>query len=240
MTSDWRAFRIQEGDFRYQLDAWHGCGLMGAECPVCGIWATTGLSYPSIKCSTVSSVDERVFKYLDDVADDPQIMNMEEFRFVSNALSQALGVKRPINPGVEFGHLRGAGHGDFGDFAWPDSWTPVVRKPVFEAMLEAGFDLTGISTELELSGNIREKYIEIEALPTARLSTSSGVEICTVCGRAETENARRIIDAASFDDAIPVQRIWEFPTTVVVNAPFAQFVRDHNLSEITVTPLHVM
>lgn len=241
MESEWRAFRIQQGVLEYELDARHGCGLMGVRCHVCNsTWTTVGISYPSIDCLTVSSVDECVIRHLAKVADDPQIMSMEDYSRVLVALEPVLGDRRPVKPGVNFGHLRGEGRGTFGDFAWPLSSMPLVRKSVFEGMLEAGFNLTGVPAALKLNGIECEQYLEIEVPPTARLSPSSGARICEACGRADGRDARIIIDAASFDETIPVQRILDAATNVVVNAPFANFIRDRNLTDITVTPLHVL
>lgn len=248
MTNNWRAYLIREGNLRYELSAWHGCCLMGIRCPECDdIWAASGISYPSIDCLTVSSADKCVSRHLLDIAEDqqmdiakdPQIMSLQDYEQVRSALAPILGDRRPLMPGVDFGHLRGEGAGTFGDFAWPDSWTPVVRKSVFEDMLDAGFDLTGVPAALKLRGGKHDHYIEIEAPPTARLSALHGMRICGTCGRPDVNDFRRIIDAASFDDSIPVQRILEYSTTVVVNALFAEYIRDRSLTEVTVTPLHV-
>lgn len=155
------------------------------------------------------------------------------------SIQEVLGAERPAKPGTDLGPLHGKANGRFGDFAWVNPWTPLLRESVWLALKEAGIPLVGVHAELDFGGQQHESLIEIEALPKVTLPDSL-VGTCAICGRLSAKKPDDIIVAASsFDGSIALQRIIELPTVLVANESLAQFIRERNLRDVILTPIQL-
>jgi uncharacterized double-CXXCG motif protein len=205
------------------IEAAHAVKLPGMLCPVCGAWATAGVSFPRIDARLISD-GERI--------DWPKPISPEEFSTLASSLEARLGIARKLTPGAELGSLSGKGKGIFGDFGWVNSWTPLLRESVFSTAQDAGVRLAGVPANLELPDGT-ESFVELEALPIAKMRTHDTPEMCPICGRrAIKRNDPLIINATEFDSSIPLQRLVDLPTVLVVNSAFANFIRDRKLRDV--------
>jgi hypothetical protein len=136
--------------------------------------------------------------------------------------------------------LWGKAKGSFGDFAWVNPWTPLLRESVWLALRETGILIAGIRAELDFGKLAHEPFIELEALPAVTLPKALLPEKCAACGRLPVKKPDNItVAASSFDASIPLQRIAELPTVLVANEPFAQFIRERNLRDVVLTPIEI-
>lgn len=215
----------------YLIEAVPAVSLPGVSCPVCGAWATTGIQYPSVDASLVSSK-------LTNVPRTP--VPLEEFDKMVRILRPILGVSRPVEPGASFGPLRGVATGRLGDFAWCNPWTVLLRESVWSRMRSWGIDVVGVPADLQFRDGEEESFVELEALPRANLERSLIPEACGTCGRLPIKKPDRLVLAAStFDRSIPLQRIRQLPTVFVVNEPFADYVRDNRLRDALLLPIEL-
>ena len=205
--------------------------LPGVKCPICGAWAATGVIYPFVD----RSVFERV-----PLADAPEPVPFEQFSRLATDIQPLLGSRRPAQPGAELGPLRGKANGRFGDFAWVNPWTPLLRQSVWLALKEAGVPVNGVRAELDFGALGEEAFVELEALPTARLTKALVPERCAICGRLPIRKPDNItITAPTFDSSQPLQRIAEIPTVLVANRPFVNFVQERRLRDVVLVPIAV-
>lgn len=229
-------FVIYPGDFENEIESDGQCSLIGVDCPVCGLWGNVGISYPSVDCSEMVELGKDVNRHFYFRGSRiPKSMTIEEYKELKSRLLPVLGQDRPVEPATRLGPMKGKALGEFGDFVWASEWTPLVRESVFQNMLDSGIRVTGARAELDF-GRVHEPLIELEVRPTARLTPLSGFRICDDCGRVDLYG-RKIVDVASLDTLIPVQRVFEVSNVIVVNRIFAEFIRDENLSNIKIGPL---
>ena len=107
-----------------------------------------------------------------------------------------------------------------------------------KALTKSGISVTGVAARLQTKKTDKPRLYEIEALPLARLSAELVPVPCEHCGRFELSAPETIIlDKATFESAIPIQRIAELPTHLVVNEKFAAYIEAENLAQVTLTPL---
>lgn len=229
------AFEIRPDQSRWGklncIEASHFRKLPGVRCPICGAWALTGLVYPSIEPSALNDMA---------LPAGPLPLPVEQFDALVASVQPMLGAERPARPGTDIGPLRGKAKGSFGDFAWVNPWTPLLRESVWLALRESGIHLAGVRAELDFGRVAHESFIELEALPAANLPNALLPEKCSICGRlAMNKPALLRIDASSFDASIPLQRIAEVPTTLVANEPLALFIEHRHLRDVIVAPIEV-
>ncbi|MEI6780002.1 MAG: double-CXXCG motif protein [Verrucomicrobiota bacterium] len=229
------AFEIRPDQPRWgklnSIEASHFRKLPGVRCPNCGAWALTGLIYPAIEPSVLNDMV---------LTADPSPLPVEQFYTLAASIQPVLGENRPAKPGTELGPLRGKAKGNFGDFAWVNPWTPLLRESVWLALRETGIHLAGVRAELDFGRLAHESLIELETLPTAALPSALLPEKCSICGRLPVKRPDTLcVDASSFDASIPLQRIAEIPTVLVANELFAQFIEHRNLRDVIVTPVKV-
>jgi uncharacterized double-CXXCG motif protein len=230
-----RAYEIRPDQARWgkqnSIEATHWRKLPGVRCPTCGVWALTGIMYPTVDPSTLNGVS---------LPETPAPLPVEQFNAVVASIQPAVGAQRPVRPGTELGPLRGKAQGSFGDFAWVNAWTPLLRESVWLALRENGILLAGVRAELDFGKLVHEAFVELEALPTAALPKAFVPEKCAVCERLAVKKPDDIsLAASSLDASIPLQRIAELPTVLVANEPLARFIQQGNLRDVIVTPIEV-
>jgi len=213
------------------IEATHWKKLPGIRCPSCGVWGLTGIMYPTVATSVFNGIA---------LPATPSPLSVEEFYALSAAIQTTAGAQRPVRPGTELGPLSGNAKGEFGDFAWVNSWTPLLRESVWLALRENGILLAGVRAELDFGKLAHEPLVEIEALPSARLPKEFVPEKCAVCGRLTVKRPDTIyLAASSLDASISLQRIAELPTVLVANQPFAQFIQRQHLRDVILVPIEV-
>jgi uncharacterized double-CXXCG motif protein len=206
--------------------------LPGVRCPQCGAWALTGVIYPSIDPSVLNGIS---------LPDTPAPIPVEQFARLAAVVQPLLGTTRPVRPGAELGPLKGTAEGSFGDFAWVNPWTPLLRESVWLALKEAGIRLVGMRAELDFGTHPHEPLVELEALPRVMLSNALVPEKCAVCGRLPVTKPDNLsVVAPSLDGSIPLQRIAELPTVLVANESLAQFIQARTLRDVVLTPIEAV
>lgn len=210
------------------IEAVHAVQLPGMLCPVCGAWATTGSIFPNVNVKLISEGERTAW---------PKPVTPEEFKALTLSLESRLNIRHKLTPGANLGPLLGRGKGILGDFGWVNPWTPLLRESVFSIAHEAGVMLAGVPANLDLPDGI-ERFIELEAAPIAKIRTNETPEACLICGRrAIKRNDPLVIEAAEFDCTIPLQRLVDLPTVLIVNSAFASFIRDHELQDVKLLPI---
>ena len=210
--------RESKAKARCRIEAAHPIALPGVRCPSCGSWATTGVSYPTVDERTVNDV----------IPNDPSPIAPDELAKVIGVLSERLGPGRPLYAGSQFGPLRGHVRGSCGDFdfVWPNPWTVLIRESAFLQLRDSGAILAGRQAELESEDGPQEPLVELEAPPTLRLDASLLPEACPICGRTLIAVPDRIlVSASSINDSVPLQRIAELPTVLLVSEACAERIR---------------
>ena len=213
------------------IEATHSWKVPGVRCQTCGAWATTGIIYPSVNTSSLNGSI---------LPTNSLPIAVEQFTNLAAGIEHVLGADRPLKPGTDLGPLRGNAKGRFGDFAWVNPWTPLLRESVWLALREAGIDIAGVRAELDFGHQAEERLIELEAHPRVSLPDSIAPEKCEICGRLPVKKPDTItIAAASYESSIPLQRISEIPTVLVANKFLAQYIQERNLRDVVLTPIEV-
>ena len=215
----------------YLISAVHARGLPGAICRFDGIWATTGINYPT---ADVALIDSRV----GELPTHP--VSAEDYRALAAKIEPIIGSERLLQPGANLGPLRGTAHGPLGDFAWVNPWTTLIRSSTHQELLSLGFSLDGAEAKINFEDGSTEPLIELEALCKVALANLQCREVCPICGRMSFAKPKTmVIEAASYDSARPLQRIVEMPTYFVVNDDLGEFIRARGFSNITLTEIEL-
>jgi uncharacterized double-CXXCG motif protein len=199
-----------------QFEASHAFGLPGLDCPSCTPWAVTGVQYPSVD-------PDLLRRTLGDLESWPvPVAEFEDIREKAPSLVDATYI---IEPGTKFGPLCGRVSGKVGDFVWPNPWTLLVRERIMRQIGDAGLSLVSGLAELQFEDGTHEPLIEIEAVPRVSLASYLVPDPCAICGRRAVSKPNRMaLQRATFDDSLPIQRIVELPTFIVVNQALAEFL----------------
>jgi len=215
----------------YLVNAAHARGLPGVICPVEGAWATTGFNYPTVD---VTLIDSRV----GEMPGHP--IPIEDYKDLVAKIEPITGPERPLRPGANFGPLRGTARGLLGDFAWMNPWTMLVRSSTYQELLSSGFSLDGAEARIDFDIGSTKPLIELEARCKVALANLPSREVCPVCGRLPiTKPKTMVLEAASYDSALPLLRIAEVPTYFVVNDGLGEFIRARGFSNVTLTKIEL-
>lgn len=205
---------------RHQLKA------PGIKCPKCGTYSTTGISFPE--------VDEALIANL--LPKNPFPLSLDEFETLSTRVSRELPWLPRLQPGTEFGRLRGKSSGPYADFMWVNKWTPLVRAEMLRPLESIGCQ----AQESLLETTEVEPLFELFAPPIACASSSIPTEKCELCGRVSTPTPDTIIISSSnFDFQNPIQRVQEWPTVLVVTSAFVECVRKNHWNNTSFFPLEL-
>lgn len=213
------------------------CNISSITCPNCGWWAHWSIWYPTVDCSIFSSIGKEDSRFLVPLlGNNEEEFTPETFAAFAEKWAHLLGSKRPLAPGTTFGIRPAWVLYAVDEFGWCGRGTLYVRESVFEAMVDAGFAVTGVSIPYRAKRDLGEKLIHLELPPLARISAGSGGSICELCGKY-TPGEATIIDGSTFDESVPFQRIFEMPEILVVTADFAEFLRGRKTSDVTIDPI---
>jgi hypothetical protein len=194
------------------------------------MWATTGIYYPS--------ADYRILeKHIG--PSNPWPIPLGGWLDLRREVNRLLPQFPLVQPGTQFGPLVGKLKRPIPDFDWGGVVsTLLITLERMKALTKSGISVTGVAARLQTKKTDKPRLYEIEALPLARLSAELVPVPCEYCGRFELSAPKTIIlDKATFESAIPIQRIAELPTHLVVNEKFAAYIEAENLAQVTLTPL---
>jgi uncharacterized double-CXXCG motif protein len=218
-------------DNDYLILAVRARSLPGMVCGVHGVWATTGLNYPTVDIALIDSQIGRL---------PVNPISVDDYRALVAQLEPIIGPERLLNPGVNLGPLRGTARGLLGDFAWINSWTMLVRSSTYQELLSSRFPIQGAQASISFEDGPTEPLVELEAICKVTLAEPQHRELCTICGRPSFVKPKTmVLDAASYDNARPLQRIVEMPTYIVINDDLGEFIRMKGFSNITLTRIEI-
>lgn len=209
-----------------RIEARHESFVPGVTCPICGVWAYTGIQYPTIGADAV------------ELGRSP--MEIDEFDKLRASMKETFNATKPLLPGAKIGCLRGRASGGVGDFAWVNTWTVLVRRSIFERLQGAGLDLVGIAADLKFRKKDEEPLVELEALPSLHLDVSLIPAACRKCGRLGVTMPEKLrINSKRISSGAPLQRIYEIPTVLLINLEMARLVQSWGLTDIVVSSSRV-
>ena len=236
-----RAYRIAKpdeavSDFRYLVSGARPAIVPPILCLTCGGNRPWGFCYPAVD---ITGLTPEILRNLH--LEDSGELNgipLETYRDLEARLAPILGPGRPLSPLTDLGPSRGNAEGRFGDFAWGDPDQPLVRQSVFEALQAAGFVLNAVPHALAYRRQRRDPLVELEVLPTAHAHPSKIARPCTTCGFEKWRHTETVtLDAESFDDGLPLQRVFERPNILLVNEALGEFIQERQLTEVALIPL---
>jgi hypothetical protein len=240
MSEAWLIRKTDDYDrFKYSVGGCPSCTVPLVNCPECGdIRSTWGLLYPSID---IGALGNETLDLLDCEGGRRrrEPLTLEQYRALEERLAPILGPGRPLAPSAGLGPSTGGAAGAFPDFAW-GSGPPrdlYMRRSVFEAFRDAGFDLTGVEPNLEYRRERKDPLIELEILPGLHIHKSQRPEPCPTCGFAGKRPEGIRIDPNDYDDSIPLQRIHERAEFIVANAAFVALIREQGMTDVRLSPM---
>lgn len=232
------------GPYRYVVGGGAAYTVPGVLCPDCGEVRWLGPYYPTLE---VEHLTEEVTRHLGRHGEaHREFMDLEEFQELAAKLAPHLGPNRPLMPLTHLGPTQGGAEGKFCDFNWPLAHRTIfIRRSVYELLRDAGFDIAGVPAALTYRRKRRDPLVELDVPPFARLHPSQQPASCTTCGLckitggciADEAAASLTLDAASFDETVPLQRVLERVEIMLVNEALADFIRARGLDNIELTPM---
>jgi hypothetical protein len=121
-----------------ELEAAHSAALPSMICDRCGAWALTGIQYPSIDVIAL----QREFGRL-----EPSAVSLAEFSTLKLRVAHFFAPEQEILPGAGLGPIIGKARGVFGDFAWLNPWTVLVRESVVKKLQLAHIPVVAIKRQ---------------------------------------------------------------------------------------------
>lgn len=216
----------------YDLQGEYDWGVGGLQCSVCGPWAFVGVSYPTFDLAALPDWVRKVKR-------GP--LSIATFERLRETLAPLLGPDRPVVPGVELGRFKGRLRGNVGEFVWSDSWTLFIRESIWHQLNTAGFVLTGQRASITSRAKVQETLVELEILPRARVPKVTLPRPCSVCGRIGAKVPEQVVlDSRSYDPSVPIQRIVELPTIIIVNKELASFVKEQGYRDVILKPIELI
>ena len=98
----------------------------------------------------------------------------------------------------------------------------------------AGFNLIGRIPKLKRLDGAIDRLIELDIRPGVRLHGANKFKRCEICNRLAITAPDRIeLVGESYDPKVPIQRILELPTYIVVSQPFKDAIERHQLTGST-------
>ena len=226
-----------ERQHRFDIDAAHFFKMPGVHCSICGnTWAMTGIQYPSVCPKELMPFREEY--------PSPKPVSVLEFGELACRLAPLVGPERPLQPGTALGPLAGKFVGEQSDFAWVNQWTPLIRRSLLEALRRREVSVEGADAELKQHGGKSEAMFEIEARPSATFHRACLPtplpEPCSGCGRNPVKLPDRIVvEHESLDRRRLLQRIWRFPTCLIVSGRNADLLTQLPFSNLLLSPIEV-
>jgi uncharacterized double-CXXCG motif protein len=235
-----RLFKVIPDDNKwgnlYDVIGSHTWGLPGVMCPTCKeAWTTVGLSYPSIDLSAIQN--EKRYR-IQNIWPVP----LNEFKTLSQPLTHLMPDKTPPRPGTDFGPLCGEAKGEFGDFAWPNTWTLLVKSESLNLLRSGDLGLPVSATaRLAFKKGESPDLLELQIEPYAKLaytSSSGKITCCHTCGRYDFSGLKKmIVDEKSVPKHVDIFRGIEATTTIFCTSQFMDSVKSKNLTNIVFQPV---
>lgn len=229
---------------RYKAPGGSNYSIPRVVCPDCGDHASAAFRYPGLDASALGEDVLRRLLFYDlskphlAAHRGPAEITPDEMRELADLLAPIFGPDRPFGPFTELGPAAGRAEGMFDDFCWSTTHPPLfLRQSVFDAMREAGFAVAGIAPDARYRRARRDPLIEPEAPPTAHVHPKVKIVPCATCGFVTGTPAGGRLDPESWDDSIPVQRVYENPRVIVVNTNLARFIRDNKCTGVVLVKM---
>lgn len=215
---------------RIELDGERALTLPGVECPVCDdAWAISGIEYPTVDITPLKSALGKV---------DPWPVSIAAFCDIKAKVARIVGNDILIVPGAGFGplvkvHMKR----ELLDLVWMLPWTLLLNIKALRKISDSGIHLAVRKIEPGRNGSMIE-YFEVEARPTAGSKIRRTGMRCHACGREEFQKPKKIVlDRSAYDETIPVQRVREWPTKLVISGALMEVISRHSLAGAKITPL---
>lgn len=211
--------------------------LPGVRCSECGnTWAMIGVDYPLVDLSFLP--DENLQSY------KPRVVSVEEYVQLRNLVAPLVSIGLPLPPGTGLGPLSGKGVGKCGDFAWPNSWTLLVKSGTYQRLQESNLRLPLVSVpQIKVKGNNELDLLELQIEPRVNLAPSSYTipepRICPKCGRDDRKVKKLILDRNTIPTDLDLMRIVNYSTYIVISERFRDTVNQMKLSNICVENVEV-
>jgi uncharacterized double-CXXCG motif protein len=212
--------------FTYDFDGEHPFSLPDVDCPICTPWGAMGSEYPSIAPKDLPLALRRAARSLG--------LSPEAWQKLREDVGSALPADVQWEPGTEFGALSADVGGNLPDAVWRGSWTLVLRKAAYDKLLGEGLELRGRSANLSWRGGSPTKLTEVEVRPGVKLYGWRSFKPCEICGRIDLEAPDTIIlDRKTYDPTIPIQRIVDLSTYMIVSPAMKEVMERMGLSGVT-------
>lgn len=235
---------LEDWPTRYAVPGGSNYTIPRVVCPDCGEHASAAFRYPGLDISELGEEIIRRLRFYDPLEPygktkrGPLEITPDEIRELADLLAPVMGPSRPFGPFTELGPASGQAEGMFDDFCWRTVHRPLfLRQSVFDAMLEAGFPVTGVAPEARYRRPRRDPLVEPETPPTAHVHPSLRVAPCATCGLVTGTPAGGRLDLESWDDGIPFQCVYENPRVIVVNAALADFIREEQFTGVALVEM---
>lgn len=224
-----KIYEIREDQYRKKagyIEAIHKWGLPGVICPVCkSTWSTIGLEYPTVDLNGFA--DETLYR-------KARTEPLDEFLKLRQKIKNAFPKLTVLNPGTEFGALKGKAIGLMDGFVWRSWWTISLARTALEQLKGSSLLLPdSAKAELEFKREESEIY-ELDLPLQGRLVNgiydSSQLNYCVACGRDSISKPEKIlIDNASIPNNIDIFRVSNFTTIILVTERFVETVNSLNI-----------
>ncbi len=213
----------QDGD----ISAAHTTYIPGLSCPSCGVWATTGVAYPTIDPPS-------------DVRLPDGFLDIEGHQVLMEQLSQLCVSGKHCPPGTQLGLLIGTAEGVLHRIEWLNPWTLLVDQARWDRLCSyLGKEaVQGRVAELKvLDSQVERAFVEPEIPVTARIASEQVEKQCNTCGRMTVrKSALDQIELASCRAGLALQRIVELPTYIVASETLVRGLDDeerHSLVDVS-------
>lgn len=214
--------------YDYIIHDEHKWGLPGVKCSMCGAtWGNVGLAYPSIDLSALSN--EKRYRNVWPVP-------LEELEELRRPIRQLVGDEIYLPPGTDFGSLVGSAKGNFGDFAWVNSWTLLIRREVLQALKSSGVSMPiGVPAQLRFAKRNQPEFLELQIEPYAMLVfPPSTPQPCPACDRLGISLPEQIIvEEPSIPTDVDLFRARNFTTIILATERFMEATQSLKLTDIS-------
>ena len=205
------------------------------KCDACGdTWATTGLAYPQVEIEP--AIEPEYTR--------PRVVRHSEYLVLVKRVQHLFPPDAVIRPGTAFGPLVGdVWVEDYGDIAWVNPWTVLIREGAFRALSSKVPSLVAVEPALTPLGG-GSPLVELYAPPGGRAAADAEVPIsaCAQCGRVGASVPDDLV-VTELPDPVdtPLFRLPTLPSVILTSEPLAEGIRELSLAggeldEVTVLP----
>jgi uncharacterized double-CXXCG motif protein len=221
-----------------RVDAVHKWGLPGLlNCPACkATWGGGSKDYPSVDLTSVTSLAD-----FEKARPEP----IEEYERMCELVRPLLPLRAVLEPGSEFGPLKGNARGRFGPLVSPVPWWLLVQREALEKLQAEGLrGLKGCRTELRFRQRNSPELLELELLPLGRAHPDclppNRKPPCSRCrrnGLTRPEDRLLLLDASTIPKDLDLFRLEDFSTAIVCTERFVNTCRRLGLDGVAFIPV---